>query len=157
MNSIWKARLPIPHSDSIQPTQPLDTANKDIMRKRLGAMGEEMACSLLRERGYEILDRNYRSSHREIDIICRDGQDLRFVEVKARREPMEGEAWEAVTVAKQRRIASAAGAYLRGPRLRELGFRPDEYHFDVVTIVWNEDGDQCRKEYIPDAYTLIYA
>lgn len=134
----------------------MDCKDKDIRRKALGRKGEEIACDMLREMGFEILERNWRAAHKEIDIICRDGADLRFVEVKSRHEPVEGEPWEAVTAAKQRRIAYAAGSYLRGPRLKERGFHPDENHFDVITIVWSESGEECSKEYIPDAYTLIY-
>lgn len=136
---------------------PMDFRDKDIRRKTLGRKGEDIACDLLSGMGFEILERNWRSSHKEIDIICRDGADLRFVEVKSRQEPVEGEPWEAVTQAKQRRIAGAAKAYLRSAGLKESGFHPEECHFDIVTIVWNESGDRCSKEFIPDAYILIYA
>lgn len=135
----------------------MDFKDKDIRRKALGRKGEDIACDLLSGMGFEILERNWRSSHREIDIICRDGADLRFVEVKSRQEPMEGEPWEAVNRVKQRRIGSAAKAYMRSESLKKSGFHPEECHFDVVTIVWNESGDSCSKEYIPDAYILIYA
>ena len=120
-------------------------------------MGENIACEVLSCRGMSILDRNWRAGHKEIDIVCRDGNDLRFVEVKSRKEPLQGQAWEAVSKTKQRTLGEAAKAYINSERMKELGFRPGEYHFDIVTVVWNEDGDEYSTQYIPDAYILIYA
>lgn len=134
----------------------MDTKDKDIRRKRLGREGEDIACDLLQSRGMEVLERNWRSSHKEIDIICRDDADLRFVEVKSRREPMEGEPWEAVTAVKQRRIGSAAKSYVCSDKFKSLGFSLSECHFDVITVVWDEKGENHSVEYIPDAYILIY-
>lgn len=135
----------------------MDCKEKDIERKQLGRKGEDIACALLREKGFGILERNFRASHKEIDIICRDGSDIRFVEVKSRRRPMEGEPWEAVDAAKQRRIGNAAKAYINSGNMRSLPFVPKEYHFDIVTVVWEEKGEDYITEYIPDAYILIYA
>lgn len=135
----------------------MDSKDRDILRKELGRRGEDLACAELSGRGMEIFDRNYRSSHNEIDIICRDGSDLRFVEVKARREPVEGEPWEAVDAAKQRRIVSAAKSYISGNGLRRHRFFPEEYHFDVITVVWDLSGERYSLDYIRDAFIPIYA
>lgn len=139
----------------------MDSRQKDRQRKTLGAEGEEQACRMLQEYGYEILRRNFRAGHKEIDIICRDGADLRFVEVKTRREPMEGEAWEAVDASKQRSIARAAGSFLSSlisaPKENgKRGFYPEECHFDIITIVWDRDGNYNRTDYIQDAFYLMY-
>lgn len=139
----------------------MDSKQKDLQRKRLGAEGEEQACRVLQERGHEILRRNFRAGHKEIDIICRDGADLRFVEVKTRREPVEGEAWEAVDMAKQRRIARAAGSFLSSlvsapEKNGGRRFYPEECHFDIITIVWDRDGNYSRTDYIQDAFYLMY-
>ena len=136
-----------------------DSKEKDKKRKQLGTEGEEQACRVLQERGYEILERNFRAGHTEIDIICRDGADLRFVEVKTRREPVEGQAWEAVDAAKQRRIGRAAASYLSSLSAGKAGkeaFRPNECHFDVITIVWDRSDSCCRTDYIQDAYFLMF-
>ena len=138
--------------------------DRDTRIKRLGVSGEDLACRMLLDRGYELLERNFRSGHKEVDIICRDGDDIRFVEVKARKEPVEGEPWEAVTPAKQRRIGRVAAAYLSflsaggRPSLSDsaLHFCPGESHFDIVSIVWDRDGRYSRAEYIEDAYCLIF-
>ena len=120
-------------------------------------MGEDIACELLCGRGMTVLERNWRAAHKEIDIICRDGADLRFVEVKSRREPLQGQAWEAVDKTKQHNLGEAAKAFINSSKMKTLGFCPSEYHFDIVTVVWNEKGDEYSTRYIPDAYILIYA
>lgn len=126
---------------------------RDAERKRLGEQGETLACGFLQERGCTVLRRNYRNSHREIDIVARQGNDLRFVEVKTRKEPVQGEAWEAVNASKQRNLGRAAKAFLA----KECrGMCVDECHFDVITVVWDEFCKNYRLEYIPDAFYLIY-
>lgn len=134
----------------------MDLKGKDLQRKTLGRQGEEIAVSMLEGMGYEIISCNWHSGSKEIDIICRDGADLRFVEVKTRKLPMEGEPWEAVDRRKQMNIGRAARAFLASERCRGVGVKINECHFDVVTVVWDEDGENCTKEYIPDAFFLLY-
>ena len=98
-------------------------------RVRLGKTGEDLACRELERRGYAILARRYRRRGGEIDIIARDGPTLVFVEVKARDGRAFGEAGEAVTPAKQRRIAALAMEYLMRHQRTECPCR-----FDVVSI-----------------------
>ena len=69
-----------------------------------GRWGEELAASHYRRLGHEILDRNWRSSTGEVDLVVFDGTTYIFSEVKARRTADYGPASAAVTVAKQRRI-----------------------------------------------------
>ena len=66
----------------------MDTKEKDKRRKALGRRGEDIACALLKELGCELLQRNFRAGHKELDLIFRQGNDLRFVEVKTRKLPM---------------------------------------------------------------------
>lgn len=49
---------------------------------KTGALGESIACKYLREKGYRILERNYRKSWGEIDIVAQKGQCTHFFEVK---------------------------------------------------------------------------
>ena len=49
-----------------------------------GIQGEDIAIQHLRTKGYDILDKNWRSGHKEIDIIARKDDTIVFVEVKAR-------------------------------------------------------------------------
>ena len=98
-------------------------------RQELGIQGENLAVRALQERGYAILARRYRRRMGEIDIVARDGKTMVFVEVKAREGRGFGDAAEAVTVSKRRRIAALATDYLARHRLSEHPCR-----FDVVSI-----------------------
>jgi putative endonuclease len=98
-------------------------------RIALGKTGEDLACRELERRGYAILARRYRLRTGEIDIVCRDGGTVVFVEVKAREGKVFGEAAEAVTVTKRRRIVSLATEYLARHHLSDQPCR-----FDVVSI-----------------------
>ena len=95
----------------------------------LGKTGEDLACAELERRGYAILARRYRRRAGEIDIVSRDGATLVFVEVKARDSRAYGEAAEAVTAFKRRRIAQVARDYVARHHLSGCPCR-----FDVVSI-----------------------
>ena len=56
----------------------------------LGRWGEEQAAEYLQEQGYEIIERDWKSGHHDLDIIARDGQALVIVEVKTRRNRLFG-------------------------------------------------------------------
>ena len=101
-------------------------------RITLGKSGEDLACQELERRGYAIVARRYRVRGGELDIIARDGEVLVFVEVKTRAGRRFGDAAEAVTFAKQRRIADLASDYLVRQHVSECACR-----FDVVSIHFN--------------------
>ena len=98
-------------------------------RQILGKTGEDLACRELERRGYAIVARRYRQRGGELDIIARDGATLVFVEVKAREGHDFGEAAEAVTPFKRRRIAQLALDYVMRHHLSGCPCR-----FDVVSI-----------------------
>ena len=77
-----------------------------------GSAGERAAAAFLRERGYHVLEHNFRCRGGEIDLIALDGGTLVFVEVKLRRTLARGAPIEAVTAQKQSRLARAAQTYL---------------------------------------------
>lgn len=116
-------------------------------RQRTGQRGEDLAAAYLAERGYTVLERNYRSPERaEVDLIGRaPGGELVFVEVKARRGLGFGRPEEAVTSAKQEQLAEAAKAYLHEQALQDTPCR-----FDVVAIVLGAGGPQI--EHFRDAF-----
>ena len=62
----------------------------------LGAWGEELAAAFLRQKGYVIVERNWKMGHRDIDIIAKDDDMMVFVEVKTRRNRVFGEPEDAV-------------------------------------------------------------
>lgn len=100
-----------------------------IDRQSLGKQGEELACRELQRRGYEVLARRYRTRFGEIDIVCEDSRTIVFVEVKARRNKKYGEAAEAMTFSKRRRIGAMALDYLAW-----TGRVDQRCRFDVVAI-----------------------
>ena len=99
-----------------------------------GKTGEDLACRELERRGYAILARRYRLRIGEIDIVCRDGETIVFVEVKARGGREFGEGAESVTALKRWRMARVAGEYLMKHRLTDRPCR-----FDVVSIRVEDD------------------
>ncbi len=99
-------------------------------RRSLGSFYEQQAATFLEERGWHVLERNYRCSQGEIDLICRDKEALVFVEVKYRSDDCFGEPMEAVDGRKQGRIRKTAAVYLGK---RKLPF-DTPCRFDVVGI-----------------------
>jgi len=87
-------------------------SRKPEERAAAGREAEESVCAYLRERGMEIVERNFRARGGEIDVIARDRNVLAFVEVRFREEDGHGLPEESVGPAKRRRIAAAARAYL---------------------------------------------
>lgn len=102
-------------------------------RRAYGAAGEARAAAWYVERGYEVVERNWRCSEGELDLVVRRGADLVFVEVKARRTDRFGTPAEAVTPAKQRRLRRLASRYLE-----ITGVHPSSLRFDVVAILGDD-------------------
>ena len=107
-----------------------------------GRRAEERAAQHLEARGLRVVGRNFRCRGGEIDLVCRDGATLVFVEVRLRSDPRFGGAAASVTVAKQGRIALAAEHYLAAHRLHDAPCR-----FDCVLI----DGE-APPEWLRDAF-----
>ena len=103
-----------------------------------GIQGEDIAVDYLRRKGYVILDRNWRSGHKEIDIIARHGDVVVFVEVKMRANDFYGRPEDAVTRQKMHRLVLAADAYLRYNAI-DL-----EVRFDVITITGTSEKPYIR-------------
>lgn len=115
-----------------------------LSKKELGELGEKLALELLQEKGYEIIERNYRYGHGEIDIIAKDPSDgfVVFVEVKARQNLEYGEPEYAITKSKQKQIRRMAENYLYDKELNELDCR-----FDVVTVLLQTGGKPIINHY----------
>ena len=116
--------------------------------KAFGAIGEELACQLLRRGGYKILLRNYTCSLGEIDLIAREKDVLVFVEVKSRRSLSAGEPVESVTYHKRAQIIRCANYYLSRFNLHDRPCR-----FDVVSVKMDSDG-QIDAHIIRDAFSV---
>jgi putative endonuclease len=99
----------------------------------VGATGEDRAVDHLVQRGMRIVERNYRCRVGELDVVARDGDVLVFVEVRSRRSAKYGNALDAVSWAKRRKVTKVAQAYLASRRPRFARAR-----FDVVAITGDE-------------------
>ena len=115
--------------------------------KEFGKAAEEDAAKFLSEKGYKILERNYRSRFGEIDIIAKDGDVTVFVEVKARRNDNKGTSLSAVTPAKQKKISLTAIFYMKVNNI--LGQR---VRFDVVAM--DGFGQNLRFRLIQNAFQI---
>ena len=78
-----------------------------------GKAGEKLASNYLKNRGYRILEENYKVSFGEIDIIAQKGEFLVFVEVKTRTPSHYGTPACAVTYHKKQRMIKAAKVYMQ--------------------------------------------
>jgi putative endonuclease len=112
----------------------------------VGAYGERVAVTYLLAEGMVLLDRNWRGTAGEIDIILRDGTTLVFCEVKTRRGNRFGTPAEALVPAKVRRLRRLAAQWLA-----ESAVRPAEVRFDVVSVLPQRAG-AARVEHVRGAF-----
>ena len=115
-----------------------------MSNQSLGKKGEELAVEYLLEENHEILDRNWRFKHIEVDIIARDKNELVIVEVKTRTGNSYGEPYTAVDIRKQRSLIFAAERYIFSHNL-DLDVR-----FDIVSIII--DHNRTVVEHIREAF-----
>ena len=113
-------------------------------KRKTGALYEQKAGAYLREKGYEVLEYNYRCKQGEVDIIAKDGEYLVFCEVKYRSGTGKGYPQEAVDYKKQRTLSRCALFYITEKGLSYLPCR-----FDVIGIT-----DQ-KIELIKNAFDYI--
>lgn len=102
-----------------------------MMAKHLeiGSEGEQLAMQYLRKLGYEILQKNWRYRHLELDLIAMDQDILVFIEVKTRQSKAFGLPHEFVDWQKQKNLITAAEAYIE--RNAYIG----EIRFDIVSVL----------------------
>ena len=106
---------------------------KMAAHNEFGLEGEDKAVNYLIREGYLILDRNWKSGHKELDIVAEKDGTLVVVEVKTRKSDKDGNPEDAVSSRKIRNTVLAADAYIRFNRI-DLPVR-----FDIISIVSNSD------------------
>lgn len=116
-------------------------------RRTLGKLGEEAACRLLVSQGYDILARNFRCRLGELDIVCRQGRTVVFVEVRARSSASFGLPQESVVGRKKHKVRLVAQVYLQQADLGDANCR-----FDVVAVRAGKDGRIEQVEHFLDAF-----
>jgi putative endonuclease len=115
------------------------------MQNILGKKGEELAAEWLTEKGYTILERNFRFGKAEIDILARKKEILAVVEVKLRRFDHLDTMNIAVGKQKRERIIRAADHYISKMDVDA------EVRFDIILIL--HEGDRFRTEHLEAAFS----
>jgi putative endonuclease len=95
------------------------------LRQTFGRYGEDRAAVYLEDRGYEILERNWRSRNGEIDLVAKDNGQIVFVEVKTRNGSGYGHPFEAITPDKISRMRRLAADWCLAKQVSGLKIRLD--------------------------------
>lgn len=117
----------------------------------LGKWGEQYAADYLQSIGYDIIERDWRIGHRDIDIIARtgDGTTVVFVEVKTRTSDVVTKPDDAVDIKKIRNIGYAANNYIKTKGI------VDEVRFDIISIIGNNKENAQLEHIIEDVLECI--
>ncbi len=114
-------------------------------RQVRGRRAEALAEAWLAGHGYQTLARNHATRRGEVDLICREGEVICFVEVRSRTSLAQGSPLETVGVAKARRVVAAATDWAA-----RNGALAQALRFDVVAVVF--EGEAPRFELVRGAF-----
>lgn len=127
------------------------TDNRTLEEKRealeFGKMGEQMTAKYLTDKGYIILEHNYRRGHLEIDLIALDEDELVIVEVKSRAYDNILQPEDAVDHKKRQALIRLANEYVKTHN------RKENVRFDIVTVVSKADGAEIK--HLKNAYNVM--
>ncbi|MBI4863147.1 MAG: YraN family protein [Candidatus Riflebacteria bacterium] len=124
-------------------TSPRRTPAVPESRTARGARGGALAARLRARHGYRVLERNYRTRAGEIDLVCRHGSCLVFVEVRTASGAGYGHPVESLTAAKRNRLWRTGLHYLTYRRPPQAMTR-----FDLVAIEMGSDGSLERYQIV---------
>ena len=130
-------------------TSRTDNRTSEERREALefGKTGEQMTAKYLTDKGYVILEHNYRRGHLEIDLIALDGDELVIVEVKSRAYDSILQPEDAVDHKKRLALIRLANEYMKTHN------RKENVRFDIVTIVSNANGAEIK--HLKNAYNVM--
>jgi putative endonuclease len=140
-----------PETRPIPPfTRPARLAILHVMSAshEFGRLAEQLAAESMEKHGWTILERNFRCGHKEIDIIARRGDQVAFIEVKARTSRSFGHPLDAITAHKRREITAVARAWIA-----RHGCSAYSYRFDAVWII-GSPGGRIELDHIPGAWRI---
>ncbi|MCX6785226.1 MAG: YraN family protein [Candidatus Komeilibacteria bacterium] len=112
-------------------------------KQQIGKLGEQLAEKHLINKGFLIIGRNYRVRGGEIDLICRQGRQYFFIEVKTRTSATFGYPEEALTFFKKRRIKTAILRYLAEQK------RPVKWQADLIAIELDKISKKAQLRHYP--------
>lgn len=130
-------------------TQRNDNRTPEEKREALefGKIGEQMTAKYLTDKGYIILEHNYRRGHLEIDLIALDGDELVIVEVKSRAYDNILQPEAAVDHKKRQALIRLANEYVKSHN------RKENVRFDIITVVSKEGGAEIK--HLKNAYNVM--
>ena len=103
-----------------------------------GKVGEEIAKKYLEEKGYKIVEQNYKTKYAEIDLVAKKGKELIFVEVRTKKGENYGTPEETIDKRKLRKIWGNARAYTAWKKWQ------GPYRVDAVCVVLRYDNTMER-------------
>ncbi len=119
-------------------------------RQRLGQIGEQLAAEHLSRRGFEILERNYRTRWGELDMIAFDGRTLAFCEVKTRRLAGDGASpFDAIRALKRSQVRRMAASWLHD---RPAHPYAEELRFDAIGVTFDRGGTLVGIDHVEGAW-----
>jgi putative endonuclease len=119
-------------------------------RQAFGELGERIAERWLSRRGWRVVQRRFRSGHRDIDLVVERDGTVAFVEVKARRSAEFGGPVQACNYRKRKQLVRSAMAWID-----RHGREAESYRFDVVGVLVSGAG--VRVCHVENAFSLTTA
>jgi putative endonuclease len=119
-------------------------------RRQLGVLGERLAGEHLVRRGFQIVERNFRTRFGELDIVAFDGRVLAFCEVKTRRmRPGQGSPFDAIRALKRSQVRRMAAVWLNARSERPYA---QELRFDAIGVTFDLSGRLLSIEHLEGAF-----
>jgi putative endonuclease len=116
-------------------------------RRQIGRTGEAIACRYLREKGWEIVETNWRTRMGELDVIARYGSQLVIVEVRTTRSTRFGYGLESINARKQQQVRKLGLHYVQAQGWHHLSIR-----FDVISILLTDGNRPARIDHVEGAF-----
>lgn len=124
-------------------------------KRKIGDLGEDIACKFLSGNGFIVVDRNYLKPFGEIDIVCRKSGMLYFVEVKTvsretlSRKTYSGDEYrpeDNVHPEKVKRLSRAISVYLDEKEIPE----EQDWQLCILTVILDRDDKSARVKFLTD-------
>ncbi|MFA7116285.1 MAG: YraN family protein [Bacteroidales bacterium] len=120
---------------------------EELTGYEIGRLGERLAEDYLKSLGMVLLERNYRSRHREIDLIMETEKAVHIVEVRSLRAPVAQEPQNSVNKKKQLFLIKCASSFVYSRKICK------EVVFDIVAIIFFQE--RYKLEFFPEAFLPV--
>jgi len=112
----------------------------------VGKLGENIAREYLKNKGYNIIEQNYRTKYAEIDLVAKKDNILAFIEVRTKTGEQFGTPEETINMDKKRRLKMNSMAYVARKKWKGL------YQIDAICIVLNPNQELERLNHYKNIY-----